>query len=92
MPVNLFHVALSALQNRQICAAAWPTVPGARPPVRAALLGVLWGLLRFLWRGSCCEEPEGSLRGMSGGVTGTQQRTRSVRRTPKQRRRGCARS
>ncbi len=37
MPVNLFHVALSALQNRQICAAAWPTVPGARPPVRAAL-------------------------------------------------------
>jgi len=32
VPVNLFHAALSALQNRQICAAAWPGAPGARPP------------------------------------------------------------
>lgn len=37
MPVNVFHLVLSLLQNGVICSGAWPSAPGAPLPPPAQL-------------------------------------------------------
>ena len=41
VPVNVFHIVLSLLQNGDICSGAWPTSPGAPGVGRGGV--VAWG-------------------------------------------------